>query len=283
LDSTFSLSAHLFAYETLEAAHLREAAEAGFRRVELWAMTPHLDVGDAGALARLGDWLKELCLETASFHAPFYADLAEARAGRFLSLAHSEREAREDALARTEAAMRAMGGLGAAVAVLHPCGPGHAGGADSWESLRASLERLLPLAETLDLTLAIENIPAPLGRPGDLAAFLGRMDHPRLRACLDAGHARMTEGEGAADAFARFAPFCAATHIHDNDGFRDEHLIPGEGVVDWAAFGGALDAARYAGALTFELRRRDEPYRETLARLTRAAARLLSPVKGPAR
>lgn len=276
MDPTFSLSAHLFAYETLDFDHLRGAAEAGFRRVELWAMAPHLDVGDAAACARLKGWLRTLSLAPASFHAPFYADLAEARAGRFLSLAHPDPAEREDALARTGAAMRAMADLGSRLAVLHPCG----GAGDTWENLEASLARLLPLAETLGLTLALENIPAPLGRPGGLAAFLGRMGHPRLRACLDAGHARMTEGEGAPAAFARLAPFCAATHIHDNDGRRDEHLIPGEGGVDWDAFTGALGAARYGGALTFEIKSREEPYRETLGRLARSAALLLSRPKG---
>lgn len=276
MDSTFSLSAHLFAYETLSAAHLREAAEAGFRRVELWAMTPHLDVGDPAALARLKGWLEELSLEAASFHAPFYADLSEARAGRFLSLAHSDQAAREDALARTERAMRALAETGVRVAVLHPAGAA----GDAEENLRASLERLLPLAESLGLILALENIPAPLGRPEALADFLRRMDHPRLKACIDAGHARITEGGGAAAAYACLAPWCAATHIHDNDGRRDEHLIPGEGAVDWGAFAGALEAARYGGALTFEIKRREEPYRETLSRL-KEAARLLSPQREP--
>ena len=278
MDPTFSLSAHLFAYEPLSLEHLSEAAEAGFRRVELWAMTPHLDVGDARALADLKGWLRGLSLVPGSFHAPFYAGLPEARAGRFLSLAHPDPAARADALARTEAAMRAMRETGARLAVLHPGG----GPKDTRENLQASLERLLPLAEALDVTLALENIPGPLGRPGDLAAFLGRMGHPRLRACLDAGHARLTEGDGASAAFARLAPFCAATHIHDNDGRRDEHLIPGEGGLDWDAFRGALEAARYGGALTFEVKRREETYRETLACLARSAALLLSPRKGAA-
>ncbi|MBI3127106.1 MAG: sugar phosphate isomerase/epimerase [Candidatus Tectomicrobia bacterium] len=276
MDSTFSLSAHLFAYEALSGDHLREAAGAGFRRVELWAMTPHFDAGDPAALARLKGWLRELSLEAASFHAPFYADLSEARAGRFLSLAHPDRAAREDALARTERAMRALAETGARVAVLHPSGAA----GDAEENLRASLERLLPLAETLGLTLALENIPAPLGRPEALAGFLGRMDHPRLRACIDAGHARITEGGGAAGAYARLAPWCAATHIHDNDGRRDEHLVPGEGAVDWGAFAGALEAAGYGGALTFEIKRREEPYRDTLSRL-KEAARRLAPQREP--
>ena len=44
--SDYALSAHLFAYESLRFEHLKEAAEAGFRKIELWAMTPNFDVGD---------------------------------------------------------------------------------------------------------------------------------------------------------------------------------------------------------------------------------------------
>ncbi len=268
-----SLSAHLFAQEPLAFEHLRETARAGFRQVELWAMTPHLDLGDPGSLSRLKGWLADLAVATASFHAPFYADLAEARAGRWLSLARPDPASRRDALARTEAAMRPMADLGARVAVLHPCAPGPAGGGDTREALRESLEALLPLAERLGLTLALENIPAPLGRPAPLAGLIEALGHPRLRICLDAGHAHLTEGEAAGAAFGRLAPLAAALHLHDNDGGQDAHLLPGEGAIRWPALLEALEGAGFRGPLTYEIRRREgESYPETLAALARAAA-----------
>ena len=74
-----ALSAHLFAYEPLRFDHLKEAAEAGFRKIELWAMTPNFDVSDGARLKTLKGRLEDLSLTTPSFHAPFYADLSEAR------------------------------------------------------------------------------------------------------------------------------------------------------------------------------------------------------------
>ncbi|MFC1491197.1 sugar phosphate isomerase/epimerase family protein [Nitrospinota bacterium] len=266
-----SVSAHLFAHEPLTFDHLKAVAEAGYRQVELWAMKPNLEFEDEAMLSRLRGWLEDLSLEPASFHAPFYGHLSEARAGTWLSLAHSEPEKRLKAINAVQSALVAMANLGARFAVIHPAAPGSAGVGDTADGLRQSLERLIPLAEHLDLTLALENIPAPLGRAEPVAAMIERIDHPRVRVCLDSGHANLTEGENSGEAFRRLAPLAAATHLHDNDGERDEHLIPGEGKTPFPALWNALHDADYEGPLTFELRRREEgSYADLLTDLGRA-------------
>jgi sugar phosphate isomerase/epimerase len=64
------------------------------------------------------------------------------------------------------------------------------------------------------------------------------MRFPDLGFCFDAGHARMA-GDPVA-AWEQMAPLVRSTHLHDNDGFKDDHLFPGEGVIDWAALHGAM-------------------------------------------
>lgn len=275
----YALSAHLFAYESLRFEHLKEAAEAGFGKIELWAMTPNFDAGDEGRLESLKGWMADLSLTASSFHAPFYADLSDARQGRWLSLAAPDADARADALQKTIQAIRAFRPLGARIAVLHPSAPGKAGDGDTCEALEESIARLLPLAEALDAVLALENIPSALGRAEPLAGFVARLDHPRLKICIDTGHALITEGEKTQNAIERLAPLCAATHLHDNDGRNDAHLIPGEGAFEWPSFFAALDARGYPGTLALELRRKDEPYAETLAAAGRAIKALASHIK----
>lgn len=275
-----ALSAHLFAYEPLRFEHLNEAAGAGFEKIELWAMTPNFGVEDMNRLATLKSWLEDLSLEAPSFHAPFYAELSEARQGRWLSLAAPDKEARQAAIQKTIQALRAFRPLGARVAVVHPSAPGKAGDGDTYEALEASIAGLLPLAEELDVVLALENIPSALGRAEPLADFVSRIDHPRLRICIDTGHALITEGENTRSAIERLAPFCAAAHLHDNDGRNDAHLIPGEGAFEWPSFFTTLDARGYQGTLALELRRKDEPYAETLAAAARAM-RALTPQNKP--
>lgn len=277
--SDYALSAHLFAYEPLRFEHLKEAADAGFSKIELWAMTPHFDVGDGAKLKALKDWMADLSLTASSFHAPFYADLDDARAGRWLSLAATEKDAREAAIQKTTSALRAFRPLGARIAVIHPSAPGKAGDGDTCEALEASITRLLPLAEESDAVLALENIPSALGCAEPLADFVSRIDHPRLRICIDTGHALITEGQNTQNAVERLAPMCIATHLHDNDGRNDAHLIPGDGAFEWPSFFTTLDAHRYPGTLALELRRKDEPYAETLAAAARAMKTLTPQIK----
>ena len=274
-----ALSAHLFAYEPLRFEHLKEAADAGFGKIEPWAMTPNFDVNDEARLKALKDWLADLSLTTSSFHAPFYADLAEARGGRWLSLAAPDKDAREAAIDKTIQALRAFRPLGARIAVIHPSAPGEAGDPDTYDALEASITRLLSAAEETDAVIAIENIPSALGRAEPLADFVSRIDHPRLRICIDTGHALITEGKNTRSAIERLAPFCAATHLHDNDGRSDAHLIPGEGAFEWPPFFTTLDAVGYSGSLALELRRKEEPYAETLAAAARAMRALTSQIK----
>ena len=271
-----ALSAHLFAYEALRFEHLKEAAEAGFRKIELWAMTPNFDVADKDRLENLKNWFSDLSLTTSTFHAPFYADLDEARAGRWLSLAAPKADARAQALEKTINALRAFRPFGARIVIIHPSAPGKAGVGDTYEALEESIARLLPIAEEADAVFALENIPSALGRAEPLAAFVARIDHPRLKICIDTGHALITEGEDTKNAVERLAPMCAAAHLHDNDGRNDAHLIPGEGVFEWPPFFAALDAHRYSGTLALELRRKEEPYAETLAAAARAMKALAS-------
>ncbi len=275
----YALSAHLFAYEPLRFEHLKEAAEAGFRKIELWAMTPNFDVSDVAKLKTLKSRLADLSLTTSTFHAPFYADLSDARAGRWLSLADPEADAREAAIEKTIRALRAFRPLGARVVIIHPSAPGKAGDGDTYEALEDSIERLLPVAEETDTVLALENIPSALGRAEPLAGFVGRIDHPRLKICIDTGHALITEWENTKSAIERLAPFCAATHLHDNDGRNDAHLIPGEGAFEWPSFFTTLDAQNYSGTLALELRRKEEPYAKTLTDAARAIKALASHIK----
>jgi sugar phosphate isomerase/epimerase len=43
-----------------------------------------------------------------------------------------------------------------------------------------------------------------------------------------------------------------AVHIHDNMGKEDEHLIPGDGIIDWNAFADALREIGYTGVISLE-------------------------------
>jgi len=115
-----------------------------------------------------------------------------------------------------------------------------------------SLEELLPVAERLGITLAIENIWFPTSTPEKLLGIIRHFNSDSLGLCYDAGHANlMAKDRGAKDsnpiqAWQRFGdipydttilekmlPYLTTCHLHDNNGIWDEHLLPGRGNIDW--------------------------------------------------
>ena len=69
--------------------------------------------------------------------------------------------------------------------------------------------------------------------------------------CLDTGHLNLLR-----KSFRAYVPVLGkrikALHIHDNDGTGDQHLIPYSGTINWNDFCDELEAAGYAGDLSFE-------------------------------
>ena len=133
--------------------------------------------------------------------------------------------------------------MGASVGIQHPTTTGYnvdVEGLDVYlRQLGKSLDTILPAAENLNFTLAIENmLPAGGGRfasrPEHFTAMIQHFAHPNLGFCLDTGHALVAAGPDHAGEFLDImAPHLVAFHLTDNAGDRDSHLAPGHGRVDW--------------------------------------------------
>ena len=103
-----------------------------------------------------------------------------------------------------------------------------------------SLQQLQEEARNLSLQLAVETMP-PEWIPASLdevAEFADALDPAVVGFCFDVNHSNLN-----ADPVAyidRFGSRIIAVHISDNDGVKQRRWIPGEGIVDWAAFAAAL-------------------------------------------
>lgn len=103
-----------------------------------------------------------------------------------------------------------------------------------------------------DFTICLENVSnAPTVET--LLRIIGDVASPALGICLDTGHLNLVSGDQLAfieSAGSRLR----ALHLADNDGTRDQHLIPfGLGTVDWEAVCLGLARVRYGGLLNFEI------------------------------
>ena len=96
---------------------------------------------------------------------------------------------------------------------------------------------------------------------------------PDVGICMDVGHARMM-GD-VVDAIETCSGHIVTTHLHDNRGRSDDHLVPGEGVIDWDATLLALQKIGYDGVWMFELADTADAGRcwNTAAQGARAASR----------
>ena len=122
--------------------------------------------------------------------------------------------------------------------------------------------------------VAVEVIPNRLSTAEALVRLIEDEDLSDVGICLDVGHARL-QGE-VVDAIETVAGYLVTTHVHDNRGRNDDHLVPFDGVIDWATTLMTLQKVGYTGTLMMELAASAEGPAVTLARAARARQRLES-------
>lgn len=108
-------------------------------------------------------------------------------------------------------------------------------------------------AEQQKLILAFENLTDrdELTTTNQLCELVDGFDAPSAGVCYDTGHAYMIGHDLVQDILC-LGRRIKATHIADNHGKTDEHLLPFFGTIDWKAVVQAFATVNYAGYLTFE-------------------------------
>ena len=245
------VSTHIHVYRPLDRELLGQIKAAGFEAAELYANPPHWPDYDKPASRRkLAETCLDLDLPIHSVHAPFYRNLEEARAGKWLSLTSRDPEVRKESVSR------AAESLYLAEFAPFSCLVVHVGGADevedggTFDRLFYSLEELGSLAEGLNVELALENITNSFSRGDRINSFIKESGLEGIGCCYDCAHAaiygRMLEE------LAEMAEFLASTHLHDTTEGLDNHLMPFEGDIDWEKLTAAFAETDYDGALVIE-------------------------------
>ena len=116
----------------------------------------------------------------------------------------------------------------------------------------SSLEHLSIFAKERGVTIALENTRDELGSPETLLQFIKETHLHDLKLCFDIGHAHIESGIG--PSFEIMREHVVTTHIHDNHGDRDEHLLPFTGDIDWTAALALFATAPHPLPLVMELK-----------------------------
>ena len=248
----FGVSTHLYHAQRLCRDHLLEIAAHGFECVEVYATRTHFDYHSASAIGDLQGWLADAGLELRSIHAPTAEAFTGGRWSGSLSLASTDPAARAHAVKETEAALHVARRLPVPVLVAHLGVPRtqrrEAG--DSRAAARRSIDELLTIAEPLGVQIAVEVIPNELSRASSIVHFVEH-DLEGVGICLDVGHAHL-DGD-VVEAVETVSEHLIATHVHDNRGRSDDHLLPFDGTIDWAGTLLAMQKIGYDGPFMFEV------------------------------
>jgi sugar phosphate isomerase/epimerase len=263
------LSTYLFSHQALGHEPLDAAARAGFEAIELFSANGHFNYRSPEQSAELADWLDRSGLGLHSVHAPLERDSGPGREGGApISIAELDKLRRIEAVDEIKRALELAERIPFRYLVVHVGNGREPLDSRHQDAAFNSLEYLLVFAKQRGVTIALENTPGELASPEALVDFLRQTRLNELRLCFDTGHAYL--GEGIDTSFDRMRERLATTHVHDNRGERDDHLVPFDGQIDWPRTMARFRSAPVELPLVLELK--EQPAGEWKSVLERAAA-----------
>ncbi|HEX9975614.1 MAG TPA: sugar phosphate isomerase/epimerase [Dehalococcoidales bacterium] len=110
------------------------------------------------------------------------------------------------------------------------------------------IQGLLSQAENSGVIIALENTK----RNDYLDFVFSNIQSPNLGFCYDSGH-DFISGQLQGKLLEKWGSLLVATHLSDNFGIDDDHLLPGKGTIDWQAVEKHFPKGSYKGSLMLEV------------------------------
>jgi sugar phosphate isomerase/epimerase len=245
------LSTYLFVHRKLIPEMLGEIARSGASAIELFCSRYHFDYRSAEAAAEVGAALRDSNLSLHALHAPTERDSGPMRhSGVPLSISDPERGRRLEAVDEIRRVLDLAEHLPYRYLVLHLGSSRDEADPRRYDAAFSSLERLRLFAKQGGVTIALENTPGHLAAPDKLRQFVTETRLSDLRFCFDVGHAHL--GDGVMPSLEIMRDLVVTAHVHDNNGFKDEHVAPFSGNIEWAP--ALAELAKVESALVLELK-----------------------------
>lgn len=231
-----ALSTHLFVNYRLTTALLDKIQKTGIPAVEIFCARQHLDYRNRAQITELAHWFRDSELRFHALHSPIYSDDAWGRSGphAILNIAEPSKTRRIQTVDEIKRAIEVAESAPFRYLIQHLGLPEEEYDERKVEAAFSSLDELSVFARQRGVEILLENIPNGLSTAERLVTFF-ELTHLKLGVCFDVGHAHL--GEGIEEAFRKLKDRIRSTHLHDNDGQEDAHLMPfvsPGGTVDWA-------------------------------------------------
>lgn len=132
-----------------------------------------------------------------------------------------------------------------------------------WDINLEFYRALAPFAKQFGIKVALENmwqwnnvggrvIDSVCSRPEEFKAYLDELNDDCFCACLDIGHAALTDEDIPSFIRTLGHDYLLALHVHDVEYKNDLHTMPYTQKINWDEVTTALAAINYQGDLTFE-------------------------------
>jgi len=237
----------VFGPERLCTAHLECLARLSIRHIEITAFRPegrHFPLDDDRLVDEVAAEARRLGILVHSLHAAN------------IDIASPDPEERSRGVRLAEKGIDALERLGGKFLVQHPTSglPKRISREERLKYASSSLTEIADYAEAHGVVLAVENMLPVQGfsRSEELLRLLEVVGGRNVGICFDTSHAQLSgEGMGMARTLGERI---VTIHASDNDGRRDDHLIPGTGIINWEEFVGVLGEIGYDSVFMVELR-----------------------------
>ena len=145
-------------------------------------------------------------------------------------------------------------GVGVRACVLHAGGKRLRENPEAREAANVkALKALCAHIAGRDQYICLENLMESCQRVSDLRRLIDMVGSPQLKICLDTGHLHVSKGD-LAEFITEAGPLLKALHIADNEGERDQHMMPyGRGGIRWEGLFAALAEVGYDGLFNYEI------------------------------
>jgi len=245
---------------------LEAAAACGFEFISFGADPKHIQFNDPEGFRRIMRTVTDLGLHLASAHVPF---------GTAYDIADPDDDRRRQAIDRVAGFVETCRERAIPAVILHP----HHYLSVPWETAcdlaSDSLNRLLGVIGE-GIEIIVENLPDHRGSR-ICSRILDTFDSSQIGWCYDSSHENMSGSPR--HLLESYYDRIVTTHLSDNHGLSDEHLIPGDGNIDWPGLRQWLDKTPGFTRVLFEVGTGDklnEPVDDFIKRAADAAAAIFA-------
>lgn len=238
-----------FNYDIRLSEQLPLVARMGFRYVSLGARAEHSGYLTTRGQKRIKKLSAGLGLRVCSIHTPF---------AKNLDISSPNVNHTRTTIDCYRRCIDAAQQLGARVVIFHPTAYMQFDDLNARKNVIVkNVHRLLDFSRGTKVGLAIEN--EHFNPANDiLQCSLDSIPDARYGFCYDTSHDNLTQRP--LRIFQRYAHRLLTTHIADNRGEQDDHMLPYEGCFPWAGFCRIFSRIRFQGVPLFEVEMRESAF-----------------------